>query len=90
MMPERFELTYAERVGPLWTRFTEHLTNQLDQARKMNDSAGNTEQATAALRGRIACLKGLVALGNTERPMTAGDGDDDLIPVAIYDERMRK
>ena len=89
MMPERFELTYAERVGPLWTRFTEHLTNQLDQARKMNDSAGNTEQATAALRGRIACLKGLVALGN-ERPMTAVDRDEEFLPVAIYDERMRK
>ena len=89
MTPELFDMTYAERVSPFWVRLSGHLNNLLEQARMMNDRASNTEQSTAALRGRIACLKGIVALGS-ERPMTAGDGNDDLIPVATYDERVRK
>ena len=63
-----FELSAGERAHPLWARLRAHLVEQLADARVRNDDASMTEAATAALRGRIATLKVLIALGD-DRPI---------------------
>ena len=59
-----FDLTDGERNHPLWLRLKAHWLGQLDVLRKRNDSATMTEPETAALRGHIKCLKGVIALGD--------------------------
>jgi hypothetical protein len=59
-----FELSDGERAHPLWARFKAHLLDRLADARTRNDDASANEPATAMLRGRIACLKALIALGD--------------------------
>jgi hypothetical protein len=57
-----FELTEGEKAHPLWARLKAHMQDRLADARIRND-ASMTEMETAALRGRIACLKTFIALG---------------------------
>ena len=74
MTPEPFALTAHDKASSLWLRLREHLTERLDDARRRNDSETLTEQETAALRGRIKCLKALVALGD-DRPIVTGEDE---------------
>ena len=63
-----FRLSANDKAQPLWRSLCDALTAELELQRRKNDHA-MTEQQTAALRGRIACLKEIIALGN-DRPMT--------------------
>ena len=63
MIPDRFELTDGERHHPFWMRLVAHLGEELRQLRGRNDGP-LTEIETATLRGRIQCLKSLIALGD--------------------------
>lgn len=66
-----FELTHSDKASSLWQRLCFHLEDRLVRARQRND-ATLSEPETAALRGEIACLKKLLALG-ADRPMLTGD-----------------
>jgi len=70
-----FELTDGEKAQPLWRRLKAHLEDQLAAARQRNDDAAMTEHATQALRGKIACLKLIIALGD-DRPVIEFDPTD--------------
>ncbi len=59
-----FALTDGEKAHPLWLRLKARLTEQLIELRAHNDNPHLTEWETAALRGRIACLKSVIALGD--------------------------
>ena len=59
----KFELSAVERDGALWSRLEAHLQKQLAYYRIQNDG-DKTEIETAAIRGRIGCLKSLLALSN--------------------------
>jgi hypothetical protein len=72
-----FELTSHDRSSSLWVRLEAHLVEMVAAARRKNDDETITEQQTAALRGRIKCLKSLIALG-ADRPTVTGAGDDGL------------
>lgn len=65
--PEPFTLNPLERQSPLWLRFVAYLDERLAQLRAANDGALDA-LATAELRGRIAQIKAIRALGN--EPMT--------------------
>lgn len=71
---DRFELTEGEKASALWLRLKGHLTEMLATARLQNDNETLTEQQTATVRGRIKCLKALLALGDT-RPWVTGTGE---------------
>jgi hypothetical protein len=62
-----FELTSGEKSHPLWAKLKAHLQERLADARVRNDQPAS-EQDTAALRGRIAALKLVIALGD-DRPV---------------------
>lgn len=61
-MTEPFTLRPHEAADPLWVRLKAHLEARLLEARAQNDNPQLDAAATAALRGRIAVLKGLIAL----------------------------
>jgi hypothetical protein len=63
-----FRLDDGERAHPLWQRLKAHWTAQLADLRVRNDRATLTEPETAALRGRIACLRGILDL-DKDRPI---------------------
>lgn len=67
-----FQLSDADRHAPLWLRLRAHLESRLAQLRRQNDDPQATEQKTAVLRGRIGCLKEIIALGD-ERPVIPTD-----------------
>lgn len=67
--PVSFELTEGEKSHPLWRRLRAHMEDRLAGHRVRNDDGSMTETQTAALRGQIKCLKGLIALGD-DRPLT--------------------
>lgn len=58
-----FRLTPEERMSGLWNRLSTYLDTKLEQRRRENDSPALSPEQTAALRGHIRCLKGLIALG---------------------------
>jgi hypothetical protein len=62
-MTDDFALTEGEKAHPLWVRLKRHLEERLHDARLRNDKA-LTEFETAGLRGHIACLKSIIALGD--------------------------
>jgi hypothetical protein len=64
-----FALTAGEINSPLWRRLTEHFETQLKNLRGRNDGPLDPEQ-TAMIRGQIQTLKGLIALGEYEPPIT--------------------
>jgi hypothetical protein len=67
---EDFELTAQDRNSATWRRLEEHLTARLAQLRAKNDRP-LSEQETATLRGQIACLKEIIALGKDPAPLDA-------------------
>jgi hypothetical protein len=71
---DEFSLTEGDKQSSLWLRLRSHLLDRLDRARRRNDDPNQAEQATAALRGEIRCLKAIIALGD-DRPMT-GEFDE--------------
>jgi hypothetical protein len=66
-----FTLSENDKAQGLWLRLRAHLEDRLADARKRNDAA-LTVFETASLRGEIACLKKLIALG-TSRPVLTGE-----------------
>ena len=58
-----FRLTDGERANPLWLKLRTHLEEKLKNCRGQNDGPLDPIQ-TATLRGQIATLKGLIALGD--------------------------
>lgn len=57
-----FTLTNADRINPLWMRLEEYLNERLEAKRRQNDARAD-QAATDFLRGEIAQLKALIALG---------------------------
>jgi hypothetical protein len=74
--PEIFRLSAAERASPLWLRLKAHLNERLAKARTRNDGALAPDE-TARLRGRIACLKDLLALEEDRPPIDGWRGEGD-------------
>lgn len=61
-LPPPFALTAEERREPLWLRLKAHLTEQLADAHRRNE-APLSDTETATIRGRIKCLRDMIALG---------------------------
>ena len=64
-----FQLTDGEKSHPLWARLKAHLEDRLAAARVRNDDPAMLADQTAALRGRIGCLKSIIALGDEPLPV---------------------
>jgi hypothetical protein len=64
-MTEEFRLTPIEVASALWTRLSAHLNERLQVLREKNDNTLD-EQQTARIRGEIAEIKRLLALGQPE------------------------
>lgn len=64
-------LTRYERESPLWRRLAEHMRAELERQRIRNDGIRLDEVQTAVIRGHIAQLKSLLALG--DEPQALGD-----------------
>lgn len=56
-------LSTADRRSALWALIEKEYTERLQNLRSQNDAASLTAEQTAVLRGRIAEIKGLLALG---------------------------
>lgn len=59
------KLTQQERQSALWLKLEAYMTQKLADLRKQNDGDMSLE-ATARLRGRIAQMKFLLALGEDQ------------------------
>lgn len=57
-----------ERRTPLWLALQDHLNTRLAELRAQNDGELSPDK-TAALRGRIAEVKALLALGQEPRTL---------------------
>lgn len=69
---ESFILTPAEVNTPVWNKLERHLRRRLEAARARNDGPLAPDE-TAQVRGEIAALKGLLALGRPLPPIPTGD-----------------
>ncbi len=67
-MTEDFALSAAEKQSPLWLALKAHFIDRLDVARQRNDALSLPDHETAALRGKIACLKEMIRLGGDPPP----------------------
>ena len=67
-----FTLSESDKAQNLWLRLKDHFVDRLAYARTRNDNPLLSEQDTAALRGEIKTLKGLIALGD-DRPIVTGN-----------------
>lgn len=67
MTPERFKLQPQDRTNPLWLRLEKHMQQVLAEQRALNDATRPMDK-TEHIRGRIAQLKELLALGDDPRP----------------------
>lgn len=65
--PERFRITPAQRMSPLWLDLSAHLRERLASLRVQNDNVNLTPEKTAVLRGRIAELNSILGLSE-DRP----------------------
>ena len=63
ILQERFALTQADRMSPVWRTLHKHLSERLQMLRETNDSE-HTLERTARLRGQIAELKSIIALND--------------------------
>lgn len=61
--PSELKLAPHERANPVWARIEQYYRARLADLREQNDSPNLDEVKTAVLRGRIAELRGLLALG---------------------------
>lgn len=68
-----FHLSDQDKAQPLWLRLKAHLEDRLAIMRARNDVV-QPEDQTAANRGEIKTLKGLIALGDA-RPVVTGNED---------------
>ncbi len=57
------ELSSTDLVSSTWLKIEKHLEERLNTLRSQNDNETLTEQKTAAMRGRIAEIKGLLHYG---------------------------
>jgi len=64
-------LTPLEKQSAVWLKLERMLSTQLLALRSQNDGELNAE-ATARLRGRIAALKTILALGEDREPVQEG------------------
>jgi hypothetical protein len=62
--PEQFRLDSTEQNNPIWLRLKAHLEEKLKEKRGKNDDLALDPIKTAAMRGHIECLKGLLSLGD--------------------------
>lgn len=69
------KLTEHEQHSAVWIKIRDHLTERLDALRSQND--GDLDPlATARLRGRIAAIKELLALGQPTPAVADGAPTD--------------
>jgi len=61
------KISPADRATRLWHDIEEHLQRRLQTLREQNDNQGMTADQTAIIRGRIAEVKSLLALGTDEK-----------------------
>jgi hypothetical protein len=61
-LPEQFELTAEDLMSGTWRRLQKHLNERLAMLRMRNDSE-MSDHETAKVRGQIAEIKALLALG---------------------------
>lgn len=73
--PAEFKLDKNDTAQPLWAKLRTHYEAKLAQLRAQNDDPGKDPIKTAALRGRIAEVKALLALASPA-PATEADADD--------------
>ena len=67
-----------ERQSAVWIKLRDHMVQRLTDLRSKNDGSHDAE-TTANLRGRIAQLKELLALGN--EPESAQGGATQAAPI---------
>lgn len=72
----KFVIEAHERQTALWQKLEKHYTERLELARKKND-ADLDPVATAKARGRIAEIKGFLALGEDPAPGSKSSADDE-------------
>ena len=72
--PQPLLLTSYDKTSGVWLKLEEYLQQELDRYRKKNDGLLLDEIQTAVVRGRIATLKSLVALGADTSPGITPDG----------------
>jgi hypothetical protein len=63
------ELTYAERISPLWIKISTEIEKKLAALRIKNDNDTLSEGETAVLRGQIRSYKAILGLGNEMPPL---------------------
>jgi hypothetical protein len=68
------KLTPGERLSPVWIKVRDHLEVMLEIDRTKNERSLSAED-TARLRGRIGCLREILALGVDPPPMLDGGGE---------------
>lgn len=66
--PESKLLTPSEVNTPVWHKLERYLRRRLEAARERNDGPLTADE-TAAVRGEIKALKGLLALGRPLLPV---------------------
>ncbi len=64
---DRFELLPTDLVSSTWLKIEKHLEERLNNLRAKNDNENLKEHETAAMRGRIAEIKAMLAYGKTQR-----------------------
>jgi len=74
MTREAFYLNEVDRASFTWTRIADHLKSELDRYREQNDATLDVEQ-TALIRGRIAELKKILALGSPKPQVSKQESD---------------
>lgn len=70
--PPEFRLDLNDRNSPTWAKLKRHLEAQIEKLRAQNDNDLDPVK-TAKLRGRIAGLKNLLALGSPDPAMVADE-----------------
>lgn len=74
-------LTEQEIHSAVWIKLRDHMADRLEALRCQND--GDLDPlATARLRGRIAAIKELLALGQPPTPAQAGSASADPLSGA--------
>jgi len=70
-LPDEFQLEYADKVSPLWTKLARHLTTRLELARWHLEKA-LPEDETNRVRGQIRELKAILSLQDDQPIITKG------------------
>lgn len=70
--PERFRITPAQRMSPLWMDLSAFLRDRLESLRVQNDNLNLTPEKTQVLRGRIAELNMILGLSEDKPKVPPG------------------